>query len=359
MATLNGTGNLNRSRAPWRRLPRLAVVLELLKLLGTVGVMGCGYPELPRLRGLDAEVDGPPQFTSCLGLATTCGPGANESCCPAEAVPGGTFNRSYDGTVAYPDPENPATVGPFVLDVYEVTVGRFRAFVNTGLGTQESPPVAGTGEHPRIPGSGWEAGWNANLVTTTAELVNGIKCNAIGQTWTDNPGLNENKAMNCVTWFEAMAFCIWDGGYLPTEAEWNYAASGGSEQRAYPWSNPSNALTIDCDYANYRINSPAGTHCVNGTTGSLNRVGSESPKGNGRWNHADLAGNAYEWTFDWYDSSYQNPCDDCAALIPTTSRVIRGGSFSGLATSLRAALRNDVDPSYRDIYFGFRCARGL
>ncbi len=48
-------------------------------------------------------------------------------------------------------------------------------------------------------------------------------------------GSNENQPINCVTWYEAFAFCISDGGYLPTAAEWNYAAAGGSDQRAYPF----------------------------------------------------------------------------------------------------------------------------
>ena len=88
----------------------------------------CGYPALPSLMGgdaaedvpgVDAAVDGPPQFTSCMGLATTCGFGANASCCGTAMVPGGTFNRSDDSG-------HPATVSTFVLDTYEVTVGRFR-----------------------------------------------------------------------------------------------------------------------------------------------------------------------------------------------------------------------------------------
>jgi formylglycine-generating enzyme required for sulfatase activity len=57
------------------------------------------------------------------------------------------------------------------------------------------------------------------LVANTAALVTAVKCSSTYQPWTDAPGANENKPMSCVTWYEAMAFCIWDGGYLPTVNE--------------------------------------------------------------------------------------------------------------------------------------------
>ena len=68
----------------------------------------------------------------------------DRDCCKSLLVPGGTFDRSYDG-VDFMDPNYPATVSDFYLDKYEITVGRFRQFVNAGMGTQTSPPAAGAG----------------------------------------------------------------------------------------------------------------------------------------------------------------------------------------------------------------------
>lgn len=84
-------------------------------------------------------------------------------------VPGGTFNRGYDG-ILYKDANHPATVSDFYFDKYEITVGRFRAFVNAGLGTEKTPPAAGSGAHPNIAGSGWSSRWNAQLAPDTAGL---------------------------------------------------------------------------------------------------------------------------------------------------------------------------------------------
>ena len=70
---------------------------------------------------------GPVWGPSCSGLAATCGPSKNDNCCTSLLVPGGAFNLSND-------PTYPATVSDFYLDKYEVTVGRFRAFVTAYTG---------------------------------------------------------------------------------------------------------------------------------------------------------------------------------------------------------------------------------
>ena len=309
----------------------------------------------------DASVDAAPSrpATSCDGLAMTCGPSGNDSCCTSLAVPGGTYFRSYDKAVdgRSGDMSAPATISAFRLDKYEVTVGRFRAFVNAGTATQTSPPVPGAGAHASISASGWDASWNASLAANTTALTAAMKCSATYQTWTDTFGANESRPINCVTWYEAMAFCAWDGGFLPTEAEWNYAATGGDEQRAYPWSSPAGDLTKpDGTHASYYD----GTNCVgDGMPGcqvtDLVAVGTK-PAGDGRWGQSDLAGNVFEWALDWY-ASYESTCTNCADVSTGSSRVIRGGSFAGDVTYLRAGTRNLGTPANRYDYLGVRCAR--
>jgi formylglycine-generating enzyme required for sulfatase activity len=310
---------------------------------------------------MDASPDAPADavwFSSCLGMSPICGRNGTSSCCDSKQVTGGTFFRGHDLGVdnAYPDTSSPATVSSFRLDTYEVTVGRFRAFVDAGLGTQANPPEVGAGAHPRIANSGWDPAWNASLAADKATLLMNLKCSAaMYWQWSDVPAESEAMPMTCVDWFTAMAFCAWDGGYLPTEAELNYAAAGGSEQRAYPWSSPASDLTIDCTYANYM----PGTFCVDPPNGGLTPVGALSPKGDGLWGQSDLAGNAWEWVLDWYVDPFPMPCDDCAVVSPPmTQRTFRGGIFNYIPEWLRAGYRGiHAGPDARDFNIGFRCAR--
>ena len=318
-------------------------------VVGIAWVAGCDYPALPGIAPVDAQPDAPlvPPVAgpSCQGLPATCGPSGMDNCCnPGSTIAGGTYYRSYDvaGDGSSGNQNYPATASTFWLDKYEVTVGRFRAFVNAGKGTQANPPASGAGAHAAIPASGWNTSWNTSLTAEKAALIAAVKCGGTYQTWTDTPGANEARPMNCITWYEAMAFCIWDGGYLPTEAEWNYAATGGNEQRAYPWSSPAGSLALDTTRANY---SPS--------SGTI-AVGAKSA-GDGRWGQSDLAGNVWEWTLDW-SGTYVPSCADCAQVGSGTYRVIRGGGFNADAPRLRAGDRSNGPPANRG-GIGVRCAR--
>jgi sulfatase modifying factor 1 len=306
---------------------RLQFAIGRLALVSLV-VVGCG--------GSPAQTR-----ASCRALPATCGPAADRSCCDDGAVPGGTFLRSYDG-VGFTDDTHPATLSAFRLDAYPVTVGRFRAFVEAGQGTSAAPPTAGAGAHARVTGSGWDPSWNVRLVEAGG-LPAALKCG--GESWTDARGDHENLPINCVTWFESFAFCAWDGGFLATEAEWNFAAAGGDEQRVYPWSVPPTSATIDDSDAVF---------C--GATCALQPVGSRSPKGDGRWGHAELAGSVWEWTLDWWED-YVDPCVDCATVTSGMYRTARGGGFKSLPSVLVVAARVQGTPSERDSFFGARCAR--
>jgi formylglycine-generating enzyme len=157
--------------------------------------------------------------------------------------------------------------------------------------------------------------------------------------------VNERRPINCVNWYQAQAFCIWDGGF---EAEWNYAAAGGSEQRLYPWSSPPMDPTVDDAHAVFCGGSCAGTQ----------NVGAKSPTGDGRYGQADLAGNVLEWVFDWYKAPYdETSCTNCAYLATSTLRVIRGGSFPRDEKTLPAGSRGNNAPENRLHNIGARCAR--
>jgi formylglycine-generating enzyme required for sulfatase activity len=289
---------------------------------------------------------------------TNCGSGS-ASCCTSLAVVGGTYSRTYTNSGSGPTgKDDSATVSNFRLDEYEVTVGRFRQFVAAWNGGSGYTPPQGSGKHTHLNGgqglanSGsagtYEPGWvtsdNSNISPTSANLT----CDASNATWT---GGNDNRPINCVNWYESAAFCIWDGGFLPSEAEWEYAAAGGSDQRAYPWG--STAPGTNNQYAIYN-----NYYTGSGGTGTLAPVGTAT-LGAGAWGQLDLAGNVYELNLDW-DATYVSPCTDCAYVTATSSSqvVFRGGSFSSGTSNLLPPTRDGGYPrAYRGNYLGFRCAR--
>jgi sulfatase modifying factor 1 len=292
--------------------------------------------------GCSSRAPAPAEPPSCASLSAKCGAAGATDCCVSNLVPGGTFLRGYDG-VTYTDNTYPATVSDFRLDTYEITVGRFREFV---AGYPANLPSAGAGKDPHDPTDpGWETAWVAGMPADRDALSQALACDPLTLTWSAAPVDKESRPMNCMTWFEAFAFCVWDGGRLPTEAEWNYAASGGNEQRLYPWSTEPMAGSIDDSDAVY-----CGASCE-GTAD----VGSK-PNGNGKWGHADLGGNVSEWLLDG-DAVWNTACADCADTADELNRVVRGGDFKDDASYLLSASRLTVGRPDRTPRIGSRCAR--
>jgi formylglycine-generating enzyme required for sulfatase activity len=317
----------------------------------------------------------PPSCASGSAGMNNCGLGVcTESCCTSLEVEGGTFYRTFTNSGNGPTGvADPATVSSFRLDKYAVTVGRFRQFVNAVMPTDAGPsgyaPPTGSGKHTNQNGGqglasagdsgiyepGWLASDDANLLPTSANL----DCYPPAATWTASPDGNENKPINCVNWYEAYAFCIWDEGFLPSDAEREYAMVGGSQQREYPWGTA--APGTENKYAIYGCYYPSGSGVCTQYTGVLANIApvGAAALGAGLWGQLDLSGEVEEWTLDWYASNgeFLDPCVDCANLtIPAPEdRVLWGGEFNQGASFL--VYRSAYPPPNRDPGIGIRCAR--
>jgi formylglycine-generating enzyme required for sulfatase activity len=172
-------------------------------------------------------------------------------------------------------------------------------------------------------------------------------------TWTPLAGTQETRPISCVNWWESCAFCIWDGGFLPSEAEWEYAAAGGTQEREYPWGTAAPGTAnqygiYDCYYPT------EPSYC---SLASIAPVGTAT-LGAGLWGQLDLSGELEEWNLDWY-VPYVDPCIDCASLTPAAYRAMRGGSFWLSPANGAPPVRGRNAPAFRGNYtgFGFRCAR--
>ena len=306
----------------------------------------------------------------------TCGPAGTESCCTSLPVAAGTFSRTYSnngsGATGKADP---ATISAFRLDKYEATVGRLRQFVNY-LAAGGALPAAGSGKHSHLNGGkgladgskagsfepGWSSSWNSNLPAGTSAVATWTKNLACSTgtygTWSAKAGSNETLPITCLDWYEALGFCIWDGGFLPSEAEWEYAAAGGDEQRMYPWG--ATAPGTDSKYAMYDCYYPTGKAGNCTSLANVAKVGTTT-LGAGRFGQLDLSGSVWEWDLDVYSAKYDNPCTDCANLSGGTDRVLPGGGFhTGLMPYMLSSNRTSLNyaTTYRGDYgVGVRCAR--
>jgi formylglycine-generating enzyme required for sulfatase activity len=295
------------------------------------------------------------------GFASPCGGALRESCCTTYQVDGGAFLRSYDGVVNI-DETHPATVSTFALDKYEVTVGRFRRFVDAWAAGWR--PQEGTGIHTHLNGGrglvdssgdggayeqGWDKAWNQDPPQGPDALAWNpyLQCD-VTSTWTAASGSGDDLPVNCVDWYYAYAFCIWDGGFLPSETEWDYAALGGGGsdgQRVYAWSAPHTSTTIDCQHANTQ-------EC-----GGRAAPAGSTVDGQGKWGQFDLTGNVWEWMLDDF-ATYVTPCVDCAYLRDVSlGRSVRGSGFNTSENQSSVGWRVGDPDIKRYGNTGIRCAR--
>lgn len=301
-------------------------------------------------------------------------------------VPGGEFMMGSDDEEARDDEKPPhrVAVSGFWMDEHEVTNAQFKEFVEaTGYVTtaeiapdweeikkQLPPGTPKPHDSILVPGS---------LVFSPPDHP--VPLNSSHQWWAwvrgadwkhpKGPGSNINgmddHPVVQVSWFDAMAYANWANKRLPTEAEWEWAARGGLENKPFPWGNEKidegtpKANTWQGSFPNYNAE----------TDGFYGVASVKSFKPNS-YKLYDMAGNVWEWCLDWYHHDYYSMLAQEESVVnpkgPNTSwdpmepglpkKVVRGGSFlcnASYCSGYRVSARMKTSPDTGLSHTGFRC----
>ena len=233
-------------------------------------------------------------------------------------------------------PAHPVDIAPFRIDVTPVTNAAYRAFVDDG-GYRDArlwSPVGWTWrqearlEHPE----GWhqegDRSWSVRRFGHRGDLA-------------------PHEPVEHVCWYEAEAFATWAGKRLPTEAEWEYAASWTPDglKRRYPWGD----------------DDPTTARAGLGREHWAPSAVDAHPSGASAYGVLAMVGDVWEWTstpFHGYPGFRSFPYREYSEVFfGDDYRVLRGGSWATHPSTCRTTFRNWDFPIRRQIFCGFRCAR--
>lgn len=266
-----------------------------------------------------------------------------DSAAPIERVriEAGAFQMGAEDADGFPgDLEGP---------VREVSLAQYEIGVTAVTNEQFAAFTASTGYVTEAERFGWSYVFAGFLPATLRKISERPQatpwwCGVHGATWEhpEGPGSGltdrADHPVVHVSWADAVAFCEWAGGRLPSEAEWERAARGGLDQRRYPWGDE---LTPDGEH---RCNIWQGAFPVKNTEADGYRgtapVRSYPPNGFGLY---EVVGNVWEWTSDLWG----------------TNRVMRGGSYlchASYCNRYRVGARSSNEASSSSGNHGFRCA---
>jgi formylglycine-generating enzyme len=283
----------------------------------------------------------------------------------------------------YPEeaPAHAVEVGGFWLARTTVTNARFRAFVDaTGYLTVAERPL----DPAHFPGAPAENLQPGSMVFTRTSAPVDLRHISLWWTWTpgaswDHPegprstvsGRDDHPVVH-VAFEDAQSYCDWAGLVLPTEAQWERAARGGLEGATFTWGDEQDASArrlANHWHGDFPWRADEGF-------GALAAVGSFPPNGFGL---ADMAGNVWEWTSDWYQREGRSDTAGCCvprdprggreqdSLDPrqpqfrVPRKVIKGGSFlcaDIYCMRYRPAARRPQMVDTGMSHIGFRCAAG-
>ena len=291
-------------------------------------------------------------------------------------IPGGTFWMGTDRGSYADGPVHRVYVDGFWMDTHEVTNAEFAAFVDaTGYVTtaEKLPDPAlfpGVDPNVLVPGS---------LVFTAPQAVNGLQdwsqwwSYVPGADWRhpEGPGSDIAGRMDHpvvqVSWDDAKAYADWAGKRLPTEAEWEFAARGGLDQKPYTWGMEPRHRTGEVANV-WHGQFPTENTALDGYPATA-PVGSYPPNGYGLY---DMAGNVWEWTGDWFrfdtyrNGDTRNPVgpprehseDPMEPGVP--KKTIRGGSYlcsEVYCAGYKVSARMATTPDSAADHTGFRTVK--